>query len=40
MKAERNLVILSSLDALLINRYKNLVLKRYRFGLATLNTTM
>ena len=37
MKIRGNLVILSSLGALLINRHKNLVLKRYRFDLVTLN---
>ena len=40
MKVRENLVILSSLGALLINRYKNLVFKRYRFSLITLNTAI
>ena len=40
MKAGGNPVILSSLGALSANGHKILVLKRCKFGVATLNTAM
>ena len=40
MKVKENLVILSSLGVLSTNKYKNLMLKRYKFDLVILNITM
>ena len=40
MKVKRNLVILNSLGVLLINKYKNLVFKKYKFDLVILNTAI
>ena len=40
MKVRGNPVIPSSLGALSTNRHKILVLKRYKFGVATLNTAV